>query len=54
VRFQVLTAASVRFRVLWVVAPCSHDEVDDVSDVRIATIIREIIALMMKAVYTTE
>jgi hypothetical protein len=27
-RFQVLTAASVKFRVFWDVAPCSHVEVD--------------------------
>jgi hypothetical protein len=28
VRFQVLTAASMKFRVFWDVAQCSHDEVD--------------------------
>jgi hypothetical protein len=28
VRFQVLTAASVKFRAFWEVAPCSHVEVD--------------------------
>jgi hypothetical protein len=28
VRFQVLTAASVKFRVFWNLAPCSHVEVD--------------------------
>jgi hypothetical protein len=27
-RFQVLTAASMKFRVFWDVAPCSHVEVD--------------------------
>jgi hypothetical protein len=27
VRFQVLTAASMKFRVFWDVAPCSHVEV---------------------------
>jgi hypothetical protein len=26
--FQVLTAASMKFRVFWYVAPCSHVEVD--------------------------
>jgi hypothetical protein len=26
-RFQVLTEASMKFRVFWDVAPCSHDEV---------------------------
>jgi hypothetical protein len=28
VRFQVLTAASMKFRDFWNVAPCSHVEVD--------------------------
>jgi hypothetical protein len=28
VRFQVLTAASIKFRVFWDVVPCSHIEVD--------------------------
>jgi len=28
VRFQVLTASSMMFRVFWDVAPCSHIEVD--------------------------
>jgi hypothetical protein len=28
-RFQVLAAASMKFRVFWDVAQCSHDEVDD-------------------------
>jgi len=27
-RFQVLTAASMKFRVFWDVAPCRHVEVD--------------------------
>jgi hypothetical protein len=27
-RFQVLTAASMKFRVFWDVAPCSHIELD--------------------------
>jgi hypothetical protein len=27
-RFQVLTAASMKFRIFWDVAPCSHVEVD--------------------------
>jgi hypothetical protein len=43
VRFQVLTAASVKFRVFWDVAPCSHIEVD-----------RRFRALMMEAVRTSE
>jgi hypothetical protein len=29
VRLQVLTAASMKFRVSWDVVPCSHVEVDD-------------------------
>jgi hypothetical protein len=28
VRFQVLTAANMKFRIFWDVAPCSHVEVD--------------------------
>jgi hypothetical protein len=28
VRFQALTAASMKFRVFWDIAPCSHVEVD--------------------------
>jgi hypothetical protein len=28
VRFQVIKAASMKFRVFWEVAPCSHVEVD--------------------------
>jgi hypothetical protein len=28
VRFQILTAASMKFRVVWDVAPCSHVEID--------------------------
>jgi hypothetical protein len=38
VRFQVLTAASMKFRVFWGVAPCNHVEV----------------YLMMAAVHTSE
>jgi hypothetical protein len=48
VRFQVLTAASMKFRVLWAVAPCSH--VEYVSELRTATIIWA----MMEAVRTSE
>jgi hypothetical protein len=44
VRFQVLTAASIKFRVFWVVALCSHFEVD--------RCFRG--ALMMEAVCTSE
>jgi hypothetical protein len=47
VRFQVLTAASMKFRVFWDLAPCSHVEVDR----RPASII---IALLMEAVCTSE
>jgi hypothetical protein len=28
VRFQVLMAASIKFKVFWDVALCSHDEID--------------------------
>jgi hypothetical protein len=34
VRFQGLTAAIIKFRVFWDVAPCRHVEVDDVSEMR--------------------
>jgi hypothetical protein len=44
-RFQVLTAASMKFRVLWDVAPCSQDDVDR----RLC-----VIALMMVAGRTSE
>jgi hypothetical protein len=40
VRFQVLTAVNMKFRVFWDVVPCSHVEVDHVSEVRTASIIR--------------
>jgi hypothetical protein len=32
VRFQVLMAASIKFRVFWDVALCRHDEIDRHSD----------------------
>jgi hypothetical protein len=50
VKFKVLTAASMKFRVFWDVAPCSHVEVRRVSEVHTASII----ALMMEAVRTSE
>jgi hypothetical protein len=40
VRFKVFTAASMKFRVFWDVAPCSHVETTDVSEVLTASIIR--------------
>jgi hypothetical protein len=43
VRFQVLKAASMKFRVFWDVAPCSHVEVAEISEVRTASIIRAMI-----------
>jgi hypothetical protein len=43
----------MKFRVFWDVAPCSHVEVADVSEVRTASIIR-MIALMMRAVFTSD
>jgi hypothetical protein len=51
VRFQVTTAAIMKFKVFWDVGPCSHVEVHDVSEVRTASIIR---AVMTKAVRTSE
>jgi hypothetical protein len=39
VRFQVLTAVSMKFRVVWDLAPCSL-HVDRVSKMRTASIIR--------------
>jgi hypothetical protein len=41
----------MKFRVFWDVAPCSHVEVDDVSEVSNTSIIR---SLMMEAVRTSE
>jgi hypothetical protein len=35
--FQVLTAASMKCRVFWDIAPCSHVEVGEVSEVRTAS-----------------
>jgi hypothetical protein len=42
-RFQVLTVASMKFRVFWDAAPCNHIEV-----------VRSFIALMMDEVHTSE
>jgi hypothetical protein len=50
VRFQVLTAANVKFRVFWAVAPCSYMKWTDVSEVRTASIIRAIIAAVVVVV----
>jgi hypothetical protein len=44
----------MKFRVFCDVASCSHVEVDDVSEVRTASITRAIIALMMEAVRISE
>jgi len=52
VRFQVLTAASMKFRVFWDVAPCSHVEVD--RRFRGAYCLHHQGALMMEAVRTSE
>jgi hypothetical protein len=51
VRFEALTAASMKFRVFGDVVPCSHLKFFDVSEVRTASII---IARMIEAVRTTE
>jgi hypothetical protein len=53
-KFQVLAAASMKFRVFWDVLPCSSVEVDDVSEVRTAVIIRAMNPLMMEAVRISE
>jgi hypothetical protein len=53
VRFQVLTATSMKFRVFWDVAPCSHVKLTDVSEVLTASIIRAV-ALLMEAVRASE
>jgi hypothetical protein len=50
VRFQVLTAANVKFRVFWDVAPCSHVEVDRCFKVRTTSMI----SAMTEAVNTSE
>jgi hypothetical protein len=42
-RFQVLTAAGMKFKVFWDVAPCDHIESD-----------WQFIILMMEAVHTSE
>jgi hypothetical protein len=53
VRFQVLTAASMKFRLFWDVAPCSHVKLTDVSAVLTADITRAM-ALFMEAVRASE
>jgi hypothetical protein len=61
VRFEVLTAASMKMAVFWVVALCSLGEVYDVSEVLIASFNRAVLAasiiraitLMMEAVSTS-
>jgi hypothetical protein len=40
VRFQVLTATSMKFRVFWDVVPCSPLKLTDIPEVLIASIIR--------------
>jgi hypothetical protein len=54
VRFQVLTAASMKITLFWNVAPCSLEKFTDVSDVFNSTQIRTIIALLMEAATTSE
>jgi hypothetical protein len=43
-RFEVLTAASIKMAVFWVVAPCSLVEIYRLSEVLAASIIRAMIA----------
>jgi hypothetical protein len=56
VGFQVLTAASTKMTVFWVVAPCSPVEVVPTSQMCFLSPSsgRSIIVLMMEAVYTSE
>jgi hypothetical protein len=42
VRFKDFTAASMKFRVFWDIAACSHVEMTDVSELLTASIIRAI------------
>jgi hypothetical protein len=51
VRFQILTAASMKFRVFWDAAPLKWT---DVSEVRNTSIIRVFIALIMEVVRISE
>jgi hypothetical protein len=50
VRFQVLTAASMKFKVFWDVVLCSQLKLTDISEVHTVSIIRA----MMKAVRTSD
>jgi hypothetical protein len=56
VRFQVLTAASIKMAVLWVYAPCSLVKFTDVSEALAASIIKAVSAecLMMEGVSTSK
>jgi hypothetical protein len=51
VKFKVLTAASMKTRVFWDVAPCNVVRVTDVSEVCTAATIR---AMIMEAARTSE
>jgi hypothetical protein len=50
-RYQVLTAASMKMIVFWDIAPCSPVVADHISEVRTASIFR---AMMMEAVRKSE
>jgi hypothetical protein len=50
-RFQVLRAAGMKYRVFWDVAPCSLTGVTDTSEVRTASIIRAIADSLLLDVY---
>jgi hypothetical protein len=56
VRFQVLTATSMKTAVFWDVAPCSLVDIDDVSEVLAVSIIRvmSLVALVIETVSTSE
>jgi hypothetical protein len=51
-KFQVLTAESMKMTAFWDIAPCSVVQVNHVSEMRTASIIT--IALMMEAVRASE
>jgi hypothetical protein len=51
-RYQVLTAASMKMIAFWDIAPCSPVVADHISEVRTASIIRAM--MMMEAVRKSE
>jgi hypothetical protein len=53
-KFQILTAVSMKVTVFWDVVPCSPVKFTDVSEVLAASIMKVIIALMKEAGSTSE